>query len=60
MICKLMFLITFLNEPELIFFMPLNGFKPFYLKWIILFTIDHLLHTVKWSQELLCITKNSI
>ena len=33
--------ITFLNEPELIFFTQLNSFTYFYLIWIILLTINH-------------------
>ena len=42
MICKHILLITFLNEPELIFCTQLNGFKYFYLPQIIIFTINHL------------------
>ena len=33
---------TFLNEPELIFFLTVNGFTYLYLIRIILFTINHL------------------
>ena len=75
MICKYILLVTFLNEPELIFFCTqLNGFKHFYQRLIILFNITHLvanselfystlflhLHTVKRFQELVHIPKNSI
>ena len=35
-------LITFLNEPDLIFCTQLNGFKYFFFIWIILLTINHL------------------
>ena len=42
MICKHILLITFLNEPELIFCRDLNGFSYFYQIRIILFTINHL------------------
>ena len=35
-------LLTFLNEPELIFCAQLNGFKYFHQIQIILFTINHL------------------
>ena len=42
MICKCILLITFLNEPELIFFTQSNGFKHFYLTQIILITINNL------------------
>ena len=41
MITKHILLITFLNEPELIF-SQLNGFTYFYLIWMILFIINHL------------------
>ena len=33
----------FLNEPELIFYLQLNGFKHFYQIQIILFTINNFL-----------------
>ena len=36
----------------------LNGFTYCYLIWIILFGINHLLHTVKWFQVLLCNSYN--
>ena len=42
MIGKHILLITFFNEPELIFCTQLNGFKYFYQTGIILFTINHL------------------
>ena len=42
MICKYILLITFLEEPEHIFFTQLNGFKYYYLIRMILFTINHL------------------
>ena len=42
MICKHIFLITFLNEPGFIFGTQLNGFKYFYLIGIILLTICYL------------------
>ena len=41
--CKYILLITFLNEPELIFYgKQLNGFKYFYLSSIILVTVNPL------------------
>ena len=43
MICKHILLITFLDEPAVIFSAQLNGFRYFYLILIILFTINHLL-----------------
>ena len=42
MICKLILLITFLNEPQHNFFTQLNGLKYSYLIRIILLTINHL------------------
>ena len=51
MISKHIFLITFLNKLELIFFIQLNGFTNFYLIQIILFTINHLLaHCLMFSS----------
>ena len=41
MICKQILLI-FLNEPKLIFYAQLNGFKYFYQKLIILVTVNYL------------------
>ena len=41
MICKHILLITFIEEPELFFGTELNGFKYFYLIWIILLTINY-------------------
>ena len=47
MICEHILLITFLNEFELISFgIQLNGFKYFYLTWIILFTINYFLYMI--------------
>ena len=58
MICRDILLITFLDDPELIFFIQLNDFTYFYLVQIIVFTINHLFaHSF---QVLLCITNNSI
>ena len=57
MICKHMFLITFLNEAEHIFSTQLNGFKYFYQIQIILFTINHLF-AHKWFQVLQCNSNN--
>ena len=37
----------------------MNVFKYFYLIEIILSTVNHYLHTVKWFQVLLCNTNNS-
>ena len=59
MICKFILLITFLNEPQLIFCTHLNGFTYFYLIQIILFTI-YPLFSHKRFQVFLCITNNSI
>ena len=44
MICKHIWLIAFLNKPEIIinFFSELNNFTYFYLIQIILFIINHL------------------
>ena len=41
MIYKHILLIIYLNEPELIFYSQLNGFKYFYQTQIILFTVYH-------------------
>ena len=41
MICKPILPLTFLTEPELIFFTQLNGFEYFYQIRIITFTINH-------------------
>ena len=41
MISKHIFLIAFLNEPELIFTQQLNNFTYFYITRLILFTINH-------------------
>ena len=48
MISKHILLITFLNEPELMFFLTqLNGFTDSYLIRIILFSIKHLF-VINW------------
>ena len=45
------FLITFLNETELIIWTQLNGFSYFYLIRIILFIINHLFaHSLMFSS----------
>ena len=41
-ICEHILLITFLNEPELIFWRTVKWFQVLLAKWIILFTINEL------------------
>ena len=59
MISKHILEITFLNEPELIFFgTQLNGFTYFYLIQLILFTINYLLNIFKYCYASLIIQSN--
>ena len=45
MISKNILYIVFLNEPELLFYWELKDFTYFYLIQIVLFSINHYLHT---------------